>query len=171
MPETTRPFAEDVLAGANTASRVYTLPPWLDADGITDTEAFSEDILAGKTHFQLSPEQWDAFTALLDAPVQPDPALIRLLPLRRGTSKMPIAAHRHLEESHNRKPFRCGESVLDAWLKIRFHKNETSGASRTYISTRDNAVMGYYSLAVGLDRRLCRAGCAQYDRSPFPSCC
>lgn len=39
----------------------------------------AEDVLAEKTHFHLSPEQWDAFTALLDAPVQPDPALIRLL--------------------------------------------------------------------------------------------
>lgn len=39
----------------------------------------AEDILAEKTHFQLSPEQWDAFTALLDAPVQSNPALARLL--------------------------------------------------------------------------------------------
>ena len=39
----------------------------------------AEDILAEKTHFQLSPEQWDAFTTLLDAPVHPNPALYRLL--------------------------------------------------------------------------------------------
>ena len=39
----------------------------------------AEDILAQKTHFQLSPEQWDAFTTLLDAPVHPNPALDRLL--------------------------------------------------------------------------------------------
>lgn len=39
----------------------------------------AEDILAEKTHFQLSPEQWSAFTALLDAPVQSNPALDRLL--------------------------------------------------------------------------------------------
>lgn len=39
----------------------------------------AEEILAEKTHFQLSSEQWDAFTALLDAPVQPNPALDRLL--------------------------------------------------------------------------------------------
>lgn len=39
----------------------------------------AEDVLAEKTHFQLSPEQWDAFTALLDAPVRPDPALVHLL--------------------------------------------------------------------------------------------
>ena len=39
----------------------------------------AEEILAEKTHFQLSSEQWDAFTALLDDPVQPNPALDRLL--------------------------------------------------------------------------------------------
>lgn len=39
----------------------------------------AEDILAEKTHFQLSPEQWDAFTTLLDAPVHPNPVLDRLL--------------------------------------------------------------------------------------------
>lgn len=39
----------------------------------------AEGVLAEKTHFQLSQEQWDAFTQALDAPVQPDPALVRLL--------------------------------------------------------------------------------------------
>lgn len=39
----------------------------------------AEDILAENTHFQLAPEQWDAFTTLLDAPVHPNPALDRLL--------------------------------------------------------------------------------------------
>ena len=39
----------------------------------------AEDVLAEKKHFQLTQEQWDAFTQALDAPVQPDPALVRLL--------------------------------------------------------------------------------------------
>ena len=39
----------------------------------------AEGVLAEKTHFQLSQEQWDAFTQALYAPVQPDPALVRLL--------------------------------------------------------------------------------------------
>ena len=62
---------------------------------------------------------------------------------------MPIAAPCHLEESHNCEPFCCGESVLDTWLKIRARKNEASGASRTYVITRANDVVGYYSLAAG----------------------
>ena len=39
----------------------------------------AEDILAENTHFQLSPDLWEAFTTLLDAPVHPNPALDRLL--------------------------------------------------------------------------------------------
>ena len=39
----------------------------------------AEDVLAENTHFQLSTEQWDAFTAVLDAPVRSNPALVRLL--------------------------------------------------------------------------------------------
>lgn len=62
---------------------------------------------------------------------------------------MPIAAPCHLEECHNCEPFCCGESVLDTWFKIRARKNEASGASRTYVITRANDVVGYYSLAVG----------------------
>lgn len=62
---------------------------------------------------------------------------------------MPIAAPCHLEESHNCEPFCSGESVLHTWLKIRARKNEASGASRTYVITRANDVVGYYSLAVG----------------------
>lgn len=62
---------------------------------------------------------------------------------------MPIAAPCHLEERHNCEPFCCGESVLDTWLKIRARRNEASGASRTYVITRNNDVVGYYSLAVG----------------------
>ena len=39
----------------------------------------AEDVLAEKAHFQLSMEQWDAFTTMLDAPVRPNSALVRLL--------------------------------------------------------------------------------------------
>ena len=39
----------------------------------------AEDVLAEKAHFQLCTEQWDAFTTMLDAPVRPNSALVRLL--------------------------------------------------------------------------------------------
>lgn len=62
---------------------------------------------------------------------------------------MKISAPCHLEAHHYLDSFCCGESLLDTWLKTRARKNEASGASRTYVITRSNDVVGYYSLAVG----------------------
>ena len=62
---------------------------------------------------------------------------------------MSITAPCHLEEKHNCELFHCGEPALDAWLKNRALKNEVAGASRTYVITHANDVVGYYSLAVG----------------------
>lgn len=39
----------------------------------------AEDVLAERRHFQLSTEQWDAFKAMLDAPVRQNSALVHLL--------------------------------------------------------------------------------------------
>ena len=39
----------------------------------------AEELLAEKTHFQLSADQWDAFQAALDAPISENTALKRLL--------------------------------------------------------------------------------------------
>ena len=50
---------------------------------------------------------------------------------------------------HDISRFACGEPTLDAWLQHRAIKNETAGASRTYVVLDDNRVVGYYSLAVG----------------------
>jgi len=45
--------------------------------------------------------------------------------------------------------FRCGESTLDLWLQKHAMKNETEGASRTYVSCAGNHIAGFYSLAAG----------------------
>jgi len=39
----------------------------------------AEELLTERTHFRMSPEQWQEFTAALDAPVQNNPALEKLL--------------------------------------------------------------------------------------------
>ena len=62
---------------------------------------------------------------------------------------MKVSAPCHLEAHHHLESFCCGETLLDAWLKTRARKNEASGASRTYVITRDYDVVSYYSLAVG----------------------
>ena len=45
--------------------------------------------------------------------------------------------------------FDCGEPVLNDWLKKRALKNESPGASRTFVVCQDNKVVGYYVLATG----------------------
>lgn len=44
-------------------------------------------------------------------------------------------------------PFSCGAQTLDTWLKRRALKNQTSGASRTFVSCDGHRVVAYYSLA------------------------
>lgn len=45
--------------------------------------------------------------------------------------------------------FDCGVPELNIWLKQRALSNETLGASRTFVVTRGNRVVGYYALTVG----------------------
>src|SRR5262249_50854041 len=43
--------------------------------------------------------------------------------------------------------FECGVAALDEWLKRRARRNETEGASRTFVTCLGRQVVGYYSLA------------------------
>lgn len=54
-----------------------------------------------------------------------------------------------LSPGHDLSRFQCGESTLDDWLRRRALRNEESGASRTYVLSVENRVVGYYALAVG----------------------
>ena len=51
--------------------------------------------------------------------------------------------------THETKDFDCGEPVLNDWLIRRALKNESSGASRTFVVCQNNTVVGYYALATG----------------------
>ncbi len=51
--------------------------------------------------------------------------------------------------SHVIETFDCGVPVLNEWLQRRALKNESSGASRTYVVCGDGRVIGYYALATG----------------------
>ena len=55
-----------------------------------------------------------------------------------------------LSGSHRLADFDCGEATLDDWLKRRALVNQSSGASRTFVVTDQEArVAGYYALAAG----------------------
>ena len=54
-----------------------------------------------------------------------------------------------LGAGHDLSTFFSGSPALDDWLKRRALANQSSGASRTYVVSRGEIVIGYYALAVG----------------------
>ena len=64
-----------------------------------------------------------------------------------------LTAPEPLSASHLLNDFDCGHDALNNWLKRRANKNETSGASRTYVVCSQNHVIAYYTLATGAVER------------------
>lgn len=64
-------------------------------------------------------------------------------------AKAEISAPEHLNSSHDLSAFDSGVAALDEWLKRRALANERTGASRTYVVSAENKVIGYYALATG----------------------
>ena len=62
---------------------------------------------------------------------------------------MAITSPELLTEQHVLTGFQSGEATLDEWLARRALKNQMLGASRTYIVTDSQRVIGYYALAAG----------------------
>jgi len=61
----------------------------------------------------------------------------------------PIAPPRLLAAQDDTHAFSSGAVELDDWLRRRALANQVSGASRTYVVTSDEGVIGYYALASG----------------------
>lgn len=60
---------------------------------------------------------------------------------------MTVAAPEPLAAHHNVQPFVSGVESLDFWLKHRALKNQTTGASRTFVACDGSRVVAYYALA------------------------
>ena len=58
-----------------------------------------------------------------------------------------LAAPEPLAAQHDTSAFTCGVESLDHWLKQRALRNQTSGASRTFVVSEGNRVLAYYALA------------------------
>ena len=58
-------------------------------------------------------------------------------------------APERLTALHQLESFNSGNHRLDEWLKSRAIKNEDAGASRTYVVSIQQKVVGYYCLANG----------------------
>ncbi len=75
---------------------------------------------------------------------------------------MTICVPKPLAGRHSLKRFDCGTASLDLWLKKRALRNQTGGASRTFVACENERVIAYYALAssaVGIDvatGKLCR---------------
>jgi GNAT superfamily N-acetyltransferase len=67
-----------------------------------------------------------------------------------GISTAPTA----LTGSHELSEFDCGNDALNDWLIKRALKNQSSGASRTFVICQDDRVVGYYALASGSVERV-----------------
>ncbi len=54
-----------------------------------------------------------------------------------------------LTKDHDRNSFDCGLPALNDYLKKYALQNQKKHAARTYVATRSNRIVGYYSLAYG----------------------
>ena len=54
-----------------------------------------------------------------------------------------------LTKDHDRNSFDCGVPALNDYLKKYALQNQKRHAARTYVATRNNRIVGYYSLAYG----------------------
>ena len=64
--------------------------------------------------------------------------------------RLHLSAPQPLTAAHLLDEFKCGEVVLDEWLKRRAMTNQISGASRTFVvQEQKNRVYGYYAMAAG----------------------
>jgi len=58
-----------------------------------------------------------------------------------------------LEARHDLSAFDCGVSALNSFLKKFALQNQRNQSARTYVATRRERVVGYYTLAAGSARR------------------
>jgi GNAT superfamily N-acetyltransferase len=61
----------------------------------------------------------------------------------------PLTSPVLLSKSHDRGAFDCGVSALNEYLKLYALQNQKKDAARTYVATKDNRIVGYYTLAYG----------------------
>jgi GNAT superfamily N-acetyltransferase len=60
-----------------------------------------------------------------------------------------LSAPELLKATHQLADFDCGIPDLNNWLRKRALTNQGEGASRTYVVTDDQRIVGYYALAAG----------------------
>jgi GNAT superfamily N-acetyltransferase len=65
------------------------------------------------------------------------------------SARASVGAPEHLEDRHDCAAFDCGVPELNDWLRQQARRNEVTGASRTYVVSVGDRVVGFYALATG----------------------
>jgi GNAT superfamily N-acetyltransferase len=66
-----------------------------------------------------------------------------------GDSSNRFPAIKKLTKDHDPSAFDCGKPSLDDWLKRYAFTNQQNDSARTYVASRGDKVVGYYSLTAG----------------------
>jgi GNAT superfamily N-acetyltransferase len=69
------------------------------------------------------------------------------------TMEAPLSKPVHLDRAHDLSAFACGERALDDYLRNYAWQNHQNRSARTYVTVRNNRVVGYYTLTAGSVRR------------------
>jgi predicted N-acetyltransferase YhbS len=71
-----------------------------------------------------------------------------------GLEKLPLQPPVPLTATHLVTDFDCGVDSLNEWLDKRAWKNQVLGASRTFVVSNDEIVIGYYCLSSAAINRI-----------------
>jgi GNAT superfamily N-acetyltransferase len=69
------------------------------------------------------------------------------------TTATPLPRPIPLDKTHDLSAFDCGTPALNDYLRKHALQNHQARSARTYVTIRDNRVVGYYTLAAGSVRR------------------
>jgi GNAT superfamily N-acetyltransferase len=69
------------------------------------------------------------------------------------STEAPLPRPVPLDRTHDLSAFDCGAPALDDYLRKYAWQNHQNRSARTYVTTRDSRVVGYYTLAAGSVRR------------------
>ena len=62
---------------------------------------------------------------------------------------MPLSQPEPLANIHKLSDFVSGSEALDDWLRHYARADQANGTSRTFVTTENKAVVGYYTLCIG----------------------
>lgn len=75
-----------------------------------------------------------------------------------------------LRADHEAEAFRCGDAVLDGWLRTRALRNQVEGASRTWVVLEGSTVVAFYASSTAVVLRSAAPGrAARNQPDPLPA--